>query len=205
MRLFSYIVTHDTGFSPNPFFGYCTLACCKPQIRRSAKPGDWVVGLTPKSRGNDLLYAMKVEEKLTFEEYWNDPRFEAKKPRAHSERLVELAGDNIYEPLPGVRYRQLRSRHSNGDQEDPFQKRRDLGGEYALVSEDFYYFGSSPVKLPEEFRELIVGRAHKCRFPAELVASFERWVRSLKKGVSAPPTKWRDSDDSWRSRRSCGR
>jgi hypothetical protein len=47
MKLYCYIVTHDTGFSPNPFHGYCTLACCKPTIRRTAKEGDWVVGLTP--------------------------------------------------------------------------------------------------------------------------------------------------------------
>ena len=51
MRLFSYVVAHDTGFSPNPFFGYCTLACCKPVIRRSAQAGDWVVGLGRTSLG----------------------------------------------------------------------------------------------------------------------------------------------------------
>ena len=81
MRLFSDTATYDIGFSPNPFFGYCTLACCKPKIRLSAEPGDWVVGLTPKSQGNQLLYAMKVEEKLTFEQYWRDRRFAPKKPR----------------------------------------------------------------------------------------------------------------------------
>lgn len=40
MKLFSYIVTHDAGFAPNPFWGYCTLACCKPAIRRTANVGD---------------------------------------------------------------------------------------------------------------------------------------------------------------------
>jgi hypothetical protein len=43
MKLYSYVVTHDTGFSPNPFWGCCTLADCKPAIRRTAKIGDWVV------------------------------------------------------------------------------------------------------------------------------------------------------------------
>ena len=32
-RVFSYVVVHDTGFSPNPFHGLLTLACCKPLIR----------------------------------------------------------------------------------------------------------------------------------------------------------------------------
>ncbi|WP_202913488.1 hypothetical protein [Acuticoccus sediminis] len=25
MRLFSYVVEHDQGFAPNPFYGVCTL------------------------------------------------------------------------------------------------------------------------------------------------------------------------------------
>lgn len=64
MRLYSYIVAHDTGFAPNPFWGWCTLATCKPRIRKSAGVGDWIIGLTPKRAGNRLLYAMKVEEKI---------------------------------------------------------------------------------------------------------------------------------------------
>lgn len=33
-KLYAYKMTHDTGFAPNPYFGVCTLACCKPRIRR---------------------------------------------------------------------------------------------------------------------------------------------------------------------------
>ena len=35
-RLFSYVVRYDYGFAPNPFEGCCTIATCKPQIRRAA-------------------------------------------------------------------------------------------------------------------------------------------------------------------------
>ena len=66
MRLYSYIVTHDSGFSPNPFHGVLTLACCKPMIRRTARPGDLVVGLS--TRGERVVYAMRVAEKLSFNE-----------------------------------------------------------------------------------------------------------------------------------------
>ena len=34
MKLFSYVVARDFAFAPNPFHGYCTLATCKPIIRR---------------------------------------------------------------------------------------------------------------------------------------------------------------------------
>lgn len=30
MRLCSYTVVHGTGFAPNPFGRYCTLAACTP-------------------------------------------------------------------------------------------------------------------------------------------------------------------------------
>ena len=31
---YSYIITRDYGFAPNPFGGVCTLATCKPKIRK---------------------------------------------------------------------------------------------------------------------------------------------------------------------------
>ena len=49
MRLHSYVVARDYGFAPNPFFGVCTLATCKPKIRSAAKLGDWVMGTGSKT------------------------------------------------------------------------------------------------------------------------------------------------------------
>ncbi len=167
-------------------------------IRRSAQPGDWVVGLTPKSKGNKLLYAMKVAEKLTFDEYWRKRRFARKKAQWGSSRLINTVGDNIYEPLSDFEYRQLPSCHSDDDVENPDNKKHDLNGKFVLVAEDFYYFGSSPEPLPHEFKDLIVVRGHKCRFPDELASAFERWIQGFKMGVNAPPTKWREADKSWR-------
>lgn len=50
-RLFSYVVDHDLGFSPDPFGGYCTLVYCKfsrdgkhPNIVELAQASDWVIG-----------------------------------------------------------------------------------------------------------------------------------------------------------------
>ena len=43
-NLFSYVLRYDDGAAPNPFWGTCTLAICKPAIRRKANLGDWVVG-----------------------------------------------------------------------------------------------------------------------------------------------------------------
>jgi len=48
-KLYSYIMTSDSGFAPNPFHDICTLATCKPETRRLAKKGDWILGFSGKS------------------------------------------------------------------------------------------------------------------------------------------------------------
>lgn len=65
MRVFSYVVVSDSGFAPNPFHGTCTLASCKPLIRRSAKSGDLIVGMS--SRCERVVYAMRVGSVLGFD------------------------------------------------------------------------------------------------------------------------------------------
>ena len=99
MRLFSYVVEHDTGHAPNPYFCFCTLCRCKYRSHRGGRPnviglarrakekGEvvWVVGTggtnRNKSAGNGkIVYAMRVDEVLSREEYYKDPRFQRKKP-----------------------------------------------------------------------------------------------------------------------------
>jgi len=198
MRLYSYIVTHDTGFAPNPFFGYCTLACCKPAIRRTAKIGDWIVGLTPKRDGNRIIYAMKVEEILTFDQYYRDSRFKLKIPDFSSEKVIHKCGDNIYKPLPGGGFKQLKSMHSNGETENQANKIKDLGGKYVLISKTFYYFGSEPIELPPLLEPLKVGRGYKCRFSPDVITTFINFISQYKPGVHAKPTGWKSDDDSWK-------
>src|SRR5688572_6600385 len=94
-RVFSYVVASDGGFAPNPFHDWCTLACCKPKIRKAARPGDLIVGLSP--RCERLVYILRVDEKLRFEQYWSDARFQQKKPVWSRDRVARN-GDNIYEP-----------------------------------------------------------------------------------------------------------
>lgn len=202
MKLYSYIIKHDTGFSPNPFHGYCTLACCKPVIRRTAKKGDWVIGLTPKEYGNRIVYLMRVdEEPKSYAEYWQDRRFKAKRPR-YDDGLPSKCGDNIYEPQ-GFEYRQLRSAHSDGERENPKMKKRDLSGKRVLISKTFAYFGSKPRALPPGLRCLVVGRGHRSQFSEEVKAAFLRFTRSVKFGIHAAPHRWPQGDRSW-SKLGCG-
>src|SRR5437588_8852326 len=97
MRLYSYVVARDYGFAPNPFFGTCTLATCKNVIRRCAQVGDWVIatGAVKRNRTGQLVCAMRISETMTFEKYWEDPRFLSKRPSFGGSRK-QAFGDNIY-------------------------------------------------------------------------------------------------------------
>jgi hypothetical protein len=202
MRLFSYVVTFDTGFAPNPFWGFLTLACCKPKIRLTASPGDLVVGLAPSRFGSGVVYVARIDEKMTFHQYWQDPRFEAKRPRADGASILDRCGDNIYQPVEPQGYRQLHSAHSSkGGEEDEGAKHHDLSGRFVLASSDFSYFGAAPIPLPDAFRSLIVKRGHRSRFPEGFVAEVDGWRRSLPRGVQDRPQRWRDGDESWRETR----
>jgi len=205
-KLYSYIVTHDTGFSPNPFWGFITLANCKPSIRRNAKVGDWIIGLSPKAKGNKLIYAMQVEEIVPYDRYYRDSRFAVKIPDYTKGKVVCKCGDNIYKPLPNGGFRQLQSIHSlkQGIRENPKTKAHDLGGKNVLISKNYYYFGLRAVDLPETLNGLKVGRGHKSRFSSDIISAFTKFISRYTAGVKARPTRWSPDDDSWKMIRACG-
>ncbi len=196
-RLYSYVVAWDFGFAPNPFYGYCTLATCKPKIRKGASVGDWVVGTGSKAkkRGGRLVYAMRVGEILSLNDYWNDPRFRDKRPNRHAGKR-EASGDNIYRwDEVNSRWHQADSHHScdNGSP-NPLNLCRDTSVDRMLVSDDFVYFGGSGPLVPKSLRECVhASRGHKCKFPPPLVDEFVKWIMSLQEtetGYCGTPTDW---------------
>ena len=199
--LFSYVVRYDSGFAPNPFHGYCTLATCKPKIRQHARIGDWVVGTGSNARGvrrgGHLVYAMRVTEVLSTAEFWNDSRFENKKPNLFYSWVV-ASGDNIYEPLSRGRWRQLSSYHSreDGSRMDDHVV-RDTAVERILVSDDFVYFGGEGPQLLVEFRDggdrhiVCVHRNYRRVRNESIIRAFENWIRSLAElGFQGKPWDW---------------
>lgn len=165
MKLYSYVVQHDTGRAPNPYFGVCTLCRCKYR-KSSAKPknivelaeeGDWIVGTggadKRKSAGHGrIVYAMRVDKKLTREDYFADPRFAKKRKNPR--------GDNE-PPIDG------------------FQKRR----QYALISWHFWYFGARAIKIPKEAPGNLEkrGPGFRCHFAPEDIRRFVEWLEGQEK------------------------
>lgn len=154
MKYYTYTMTHDTGFAPNPFHGYCTLATCKGPLRR-AVANAWLAGerdlfimgvggttLEAKARnGADgrIIYIMEVTEVLDFAGYYNDSRFEKKKATANNDKLA----DNIYKPIKTADHIEYRCTIPCGAHLNEDDQEGDLRGLYVLISGrgKSFYFG----------------------------------------------------------------
>ncbi len=194
-RVHSYVVDHDIGFAPNPFFGYCTLATCKQQIRRVAEVGDWVVGTgaAKNRRTGFLVYAMRVTEVMSFDEYWKDERFVWKRPNLRGSQKHRY-GDNVYHRDSSGNWIQEDSRHSRADgSPEPAHLERDTSlTERVLVSDDFIYFGADGPRLPESDWgfQVCSGRGHRNRFEASQVDNVVGWLDGLERGIKGTPFDW---------------
>lgn len=156
MKFFSYVVARDYGFAPNPFNGICTLATCKPDIRKIAEVGDWVFGTgsTPLKCTKHLIYAMKITEKTSFNEYWTNPKYNCKKPVMNGS-LKTMYGDNIYHH-DGKQWVQADSHHSLDDGSVNLNNlNRDTKVNAVLISDYFFYFGGQFIEMPAKLVDKI--------------------------------------------------
>ena len=204
MKLFTYTIPVDDGAAPNPFGGYCTLAICKPAIRRAARVGDWVAGFGSKTSpsGNlsgKLVYAMEVNQVKSMEDYDRlaSCQWPSKVPDINSRDLTRRLGDCIYDfsvdpprQRPGV--------HGPGNQ------RVDLGGRNVLISSNYFYFGSNAIDLiPELFPILHQTQGHKSRANESYAPVFIDWIYSMKR-EPGQLYGWPDFVVSWSSTLACG-
>jgi hypothetical protein len=179
VKLYSYVVEHDNGYAPNPYFDCCTLCGCKfeggKNIIQLAKKGDWIVGTGGASRRSAghgmLIYAMRVDKKIPRTEYFDDPRFDRKKPK-----------------------RQGTYKQARGDNEDP-RKDRNKHRRHVLISRHFWYFGAKAVPIPEQFRQERpcgfalekTGPGFRSKFEPEDIRQVIAWLEELKRGIHGDP------------------
>ncbi len=170
-RTYLYKLTSDRGGAPSappPRSGevpLLTLSICKPAIRRTAQPGDRIIGLTSRALAESdryplhaIIYAAVVEDALDAREYY--------------------ASRSRFRDRPDCIYR---FHQSNGTIEhsgrtplhaDPAYQSRDIG-QYpfyrngrTLLSRDFRYFGPKAVALPSRLEMLwkmseALGQGHR--------------------------------------------
>lgn len=142
-----------------------------------------------------IVYAMRVDEALTFDEYWRDPRFELKRPNLHSS-VRRAFGDNIYQRDGSGDWQQADSHHSFDDGSPNVANiLRDTSADRVLVSEHFAYWGGSGPKIPlfDGCDICVGGQGHKSNFRGEVVDGFIKWVNDLAAtGYLADPKDWRN-------------
>jgi hypothetical protein len=162
--LYSYMLRYDDGAAPNPFWGTCTLVICKPKIRKAAKVGDWIVGLGSKSNPvhtdyrRRIVYAMKVTAKMSMEEYdkYVNEHLPEKTPDIDSVDWRRRLGDSIYDyTSKGIPQRPGVHRRAN--------RKTDMSGKSALLSDEFVYYGRTAIPLPEKLNGIL----HKGQGPLE--------------------------------------
>ncbi|MDG9670594.1 hypothetical protein ONV78_22845 [Hahella sp. CR1] len=214
MRLYSYKMTHDSGFAPNPFGKTLTLATCKSHVRRNSNVGEgtWIAGFSSVGLNGDavgserLVFLMEVGRKLLFEDYYQDPQFKDKIPDLSVKSPIARAGDNIYEPILDpptdfTHFRQIKNlNHWNVQLDKPEMgcQQDDIFGKYVLIAKTFYYFGREPVVIPVEVRPSVpdgvarYGRKTEGRRADDFIAYIQR---KYKKGRLHSPHTF-DADET---------
>ena len=142
---------------------------------------------------------MRVDEAMTFDDYWADPRFVRKRPDLRASRKIAF-GDNIYRHDAAGDWRQLDSHHSlhNGDP-NPLNVNADTAIDRLLISRRFIYWGGEGPDVPARLRTFgeagedlcCTTQGHKCRFGSELVTAAVAWVESFAdRGLQGRPGDW---------------
>lgn len=186
----TYRLDHDLGFAPNPFFDWCSLACCMSVIRKHAKLNDIIIGIAGSGKRGlgryhpQLIYWMRVEEDLTFDEYWRDSRFSHKRPQIPGP-LMRMVGDRTYRHEDGsADWSFDTSMHyvANAPQTDGGHVVRDTKVNRVLLSQHYTYWGGSGPAVPPHLLPLFPkGRGFKSKHEAMLLAELHDFI-----GVSQP-------------------
>lgn len=201
MSVWTYRLGHDWGFAPNPFFGVCTLACCKSNIRQSAREGDFVFGVggVDSKRPNRAIFWMKVDRILTMDQYWEAAEFQYKKA-APNGTLKRWVGDNIYRRDETGRYIQENSFHAlPGGYENADTLNSDTGRkgdrDKVLIGREFTYWGGDGPMVPPHLQRFICeNRDREKRTSPEEISAFVDWINTVERGRVGWPTEWAHQD-----------
>jgi Nucleotide modification associated domain 2 len=188
-RLCSYVVVVDTGFAPNPFGNFCTLAACTPNHQGvRLKKDDWLLGNSSTREGARLIFAMRISEVHDFDYYYNDPRFAEKKPDART--WQGRCGDNIYfRGKTGWLQARTAFNHKDAD-----TIRKDTRYPRVFISDHFFYFGENALVIPKKYSSLVrKTQGCCCRHDPEVVRDFIGWIEQYPTGRHGAP---RDRDES---------
>lgn len=182
-------MTKDAGFAPNPFYGYCTLTSCTPNLMHALlDKGDYIAGFFTDRSDPHLVYCMKVDEVLCYDKYFHDPRFKKKKPNL-SGTWISRCGDNIYCRDKSGKWIQKNTLH----RKEPNSVKKDTRYAIVYIGRKFSYFGASAYlkenRLPKSCRKALK-KGKGIKYTREKDPYFEKylaWLNSKPLGRHGEP------------------
>jgi hypothetical protein len=166
-RMFSYVVEHDEGRSPHPRGRYCSLVHCKFSQ----------TGIRP-----NVVEAARVGDWIVGTGGAN-----LRKSAGHGKIIYAMKVTKKFSLSEYLCSRMFAARadHHTG----PDAKRR-----FALISDDFYYFGRNAPRIPPRFNRPHPlekkGPGYRSDFDAGFIVRFERWLRNqFSGGINGSPCK----------------
>jgi len=127
---------------------------------------------------------MVVNEVLTFDEYWEDERFERKRPTMDT-GVMKAVGDNIYHRSADGEWIQEYSLHRpQGGPTDNEHLERDTSCHRVLLGHRFAYWGGEGPEIPKALLEkhdkpLVGGRPVRNHFSDRQITDTYAWLQSL--------------------------
>jgi Nucleotide modification associated domain 2 len=184
-RIYFYKMTTDDGGAPHVLDDVLSLAICKPMIRRTAQPGDLILGFAANvmDPNNRLIYVARVAEKLRGDDYYT--------------AKYSMRGDCIY----ARRGEEFVRRDNALYHHEPSDLPHDLGegptysNANVLLSDDFRYFGANgnddyksryPM-IGEAVKKL--GRGHRVEHPTGLREKLWQFAEEVLKTTQNEPGK----------------
>lgn len=173
-------MTTDSGIAPcvtpatKDYRALLSLAICKAAIRRSAKAGDYIIGLTSKSIAkregyplNSIIYCARVDEKVSGKDYYlHDGQTETSNscPRIDCIYSHNDASKH-YSMVPNeTGHTELNMSADIGTYSD--DEKKSYKNSWILLSYEFRYFGKNAHKITKAYPRFEkdaakIGRAHR--------------------------------------------
>jgi hypothetical protein len=144
-------------------------------------------------RNGYLTFWMRIDEILTFDQYWIDPRFRRKRPVMRGSAMQRF-GDNIYHrDMATTAFVQEDSFHSDtgGILSEPDLLADTGKTERVLLGRDFAYYGGEGPKIPEHLSDFVRRRGWKYHYTKGQEDTFMDWFAGFpERGYLGEPADW---------------
>ena len=145
--IFTYRLTHDTGFAPCVDNGLLTLACCKGGTETVKRGLRYFIGRFFEENlqknvevyisgiySGKLLYIAKIDKVITMNEY-----FVKKEYKGRTDQIYRLDGAVLKRD----------KRKLKGIHDDEHSNNCDRNGKYVLISKEFVFLGNKAIDIDE--------------------------------------------------------